>query len=133
MITSKEEKERRVIELYNEGKTIRDIAKEVHMSFGDIGSIIKKVNGEENKKILSIEAQAFQLFLQDKQLIDVAITLDIRADKVEALYREFCRLKGFDDLILAYDGIKHCLPDLLQLYATMKLHDMEPEDIVNAL
>jgi transposase len=50
MITSREEKERRVIELYNQGKTIRETAKEVHMSFSNISSIIKKVNGEENKK-----------------------------------------------------------------------------------
>src|SRR5919198_2827324 len=133
MITSREEKERRVIELYKQGKTIRDIAKEVHMSFGNISSIIKKVNGEENKKALSIEAQAFQLFLEGKQLVDVAIILDIRADKVEALFAEFCRLKGFDDLILAYEQIKHCLPDLLQLYATMKVHNMGTKDIMNAL
>jgi hypothetical protein len=124
MITSRGEKAARVIALYNEGKTMRDIANEVHMSFGNIGDIIKKVNGKENKKTLSIE---------DKQLVDVAITLDIRADKVEALYREFCRLKGFDDLILAYDGIKQCLPDLMQLYATMKVHNMGPKDMVNAL
>ena len=63
------------------------------MSFGSISEIIKKVNGEENKN-KSIESQAFRLFLQGKQLVDVAITLDISADKVEALYREFCRLKG---------------------------------------
>jgi hypothetical protein len=133
MITSREEKERRVIELYKQGKTIRDIAKEVHMSFGDIGDIIKKVNGVEDSKNKSLESQAFQLFLQDKQLVEVAITLDIRADNVEALYREFCRLKGFDDLILAYDEIKHCLTDLLQLYATMKMHNMGTKDMVSAL
>jgi hypothetical protein len=133
MTTNRGEKERLVIELYKQDKTIRDIAKEVHMSFGDIGSIIKEVNGVEENKNKSLESQAFQLFLQRKQLVVVAITLDIRADKVEALYREFCRLKGFDDLILAYEEIKHCLRDLLQLYATMKVHNMGPEDIVNAL
>jgi hypothetical protein len=133
MTTNRGEKERRVIELYKQGKTIRDTAKELHMSFGNISSIIKKENGVEENKKKSLESQAFQLFLEHKQLVDVAITLDIRADKVEALYIEFCRLKGFDDLILAYDGIKHCVPDLLQLYATMKMYNMETKDIVNAL
>jgi hypothetical protein len=33
LILNKFEKERRVIELHLAGKTIRDIAKEVHMSF----------------------------------------------------------------------------------------------------
>ena len=34
---SKTEKEQRVIELYKQGKNIREIAREVHMSFADIG------------------------------------------------------------------------------------------------
>jgi hypothetical protein len=36
---SRTEKGQRVNELYQQGKTIREIAQEVHMSFGDIGSI----------------------------------------------------------------------------------------------
>jgi transposase len=38
---NKFEKGKRVIELHLEGKTIRDIAKEVKMSFRDISKIIK--------------------------------------------------------------------------------------------
>lgn len=38
---NKFEKEKRVIELHLEVKTIRDIAKEIHMSFYDIGRRIK--------------------------------------------------------------------------------------------
>jgi DNA-binding NarL/FixJ family response regulator len=37
---SRTEKEQRVIELYQQGKTIREIAREVHMSFADIGAIL---------------------------------------------------------------------------------------------
>ena len=42
---SRTEKEQRVIDLYQQSKTIREIAQEVHMSFADIGSIIRKVTG----------------------------------------------------------------------------------------
>jgi DNA-binding NarL/FixJ family response regulator len=45
---NKTEKEQRVIELYEQGKTIREIAQDVSMSFGDIGAIIKKVTGLQN-------------------------------------------------------------------------------------
>jgi cytidylate kinase len=45
------EKEQRVIELYQQGKTIREIAQEVHMSFSDIGAIIKKVTGLQDDEI----------------------------------------------------------------------------------
>jgi transcriptional regulator len=44
---SRTEKEQRVIQLYEQGKTIREIAHEVHMPFADIGAIKKKVKGCE--------------------------------------------------------------------------------------
>jgi DNA-directed RNA polymerase sigma subunit (sigma70/sigma32) len=51
---NKFEKEKRAIELHKEGKTIREIAPEVHMSFRDISKIIKscekKIRLEQNKK-----------------------------------------------------------------------------------
>ena len=48
MLLNKFEKEKRVIELHNQGKTIRDIAKEVHMSFKDIGRIIKTYEKQQS-------------------------------------------------------------------------------------
>ena len=45
---SREEREACVVELYKQGKTIREIAQEVHMSFGSIGAIIRKLTGEDN-------------------------------------------------------------------------------------
>ena len=41
-LLNKFEKEKRVIELHLEGKTIREISKEIHMSFRDISKIIKE-------------------------------------------------------------------------------------------
>jgi hypothetical protein len=59
MILNKTEKEQRVIELYQQDKTIREIAQDVHMSFADIGSIIRKVTGlqDENGKSKEQEKQ----------------------------------------------------------------------------
>jgi Trp operon repressor len=42
-------RERFVLELYNQGKTIREIAKEVRMSFRDIGAILNKIVEEKTK------------------------------------------------------------------------------------
>jgi Mor family transcriptional regulator len=39
---TRQEKEKLIIDLYNQGKTIRDIVKELRMSFRDIGTILKK-------------------------------------------------------------------------------------------
>jgi hypothetical protein len=47
-VLNKYEKEQLVIKLHQDGQTIRDIASAAHLSFGDIGKIIKKVDGSTN-------------------------------------------------------------------------------------
>ena len=37
-----------VIELANEGKTTREIAKQVHISLKDIGKILRKITGDDD-------------------------------------------------------------------------------------
>jgi cytidylate kinase len=75
---TRQERERLVLNLYNQGKTIREIAKEVRMSFRDIGVILNKVIEEKDKELkeeqdnidseknqeqqLSLSTQAYKLF-----------------------------------------------------------------------
>ncbi|MDQ6723465.1 MAG: hypothetical protein M3Z01_04280 [Thermoproteota archaeon] len=97
LLISRKEKEKLVITLAKEGKTIREIAKEVHISLKDIGKIIRKITGdddiaekeiEEEKekqkriKALSVYAQAFQMLKDKKSIVDVAINLDIKTNLV---------------------------------------------------
>ena len=55
-----------VVELYNQGKTRRQIAEIVHMSFKDIANVIRKHTGEDtdpfDKPQKSKDAQAFDYF-----------------------------------------------------------------------
>src|SRR3954469_17496545 len=134
MTLNRTEKEQRVIELYQQGKTVREIAQEVHMSFGDIGSIIRKVTGPEendNKSTeqqqdnislitLSKDTQAFALFSDGKKPIDVAIKLDLEANIVDKLYQQFWRLEGIYQLDLVYKEIRRYLPSFLKLFKLMK-------------
>jgi transposase len=68
MLLSKKEKEKMVIKLAEEGKTTREIAKEIHISLRTIGQILNKVTGndgdEEKQKLESKSdyARAFQMF-----------------------------------------------------------------------
>ena len=41
-IMTRQERERLVLDLYNQGKTIREIAKQARLSFRDIGVILNK-------------------------------------------------------------------------------------------
>jgi transposase len=77
---NRHQKKAHVVELYNQGKTRRQIAEIVHMSFKDIADIINEYTGEEisvNKPEKSKDARAFELFLQGKQSVEVAIELDL--------------------------------------------------------
>jgi DNA invertase Pin-like site-specific DNA recombinase len=50
VILNKKEKEQLVIKLYQDGKPIREIARQAHLSFGSIGKIIRTINsGDDNR------------------------------------------------------------------------------------
>jgi len=105
LLLSRDEKEKLVIQLSTEGKTTREIAKDVHISLKDIGKILRKITGddkgnnecikdEEQKKqkrmkSLSYYAQAFQMFKDGKSLVDVAIEIDQESITVLNYYKDY--------------------------------------------
>jgi DNA-binding CsgD family transcriptional regulator len=121
MVSKKEEKEKRVIELHKQGKTYREIAKEEHVSPGRISSIIKKSNGEEETKPVSKDTQARKLFSQGKTPLEVANELDLGVEEIERIYGDFWKLNGLYDLYNAYVwGIKKDIPSFLAFYKIIK-------------
>ena len=48
-ILNRQERQRLVLELYNQGKSIREIAKEARISFRDIGVILNKAVEEKSE------------------------------------------------------------------------------------
>lgn len=63
------------------------------MGFKDIANVINKHTGDDNsvnKPEKSKDSRAFQLFLQGKQSVEVAIELDMPADMVEELHVQYC-------------------------------------------
>ena len=105
MVLTRSEKEELVKQLNEEGKTIREIAKEVHMSFGPIANIIRKVTGDSSKDYnneheKSKETEALKLFQEGKAPVDVATTLGISSDETEDLYLGYLRLVNLHRLVL---------------------------------
>lgn len=85
MVLTIAEKEELVKQLYREGKTIREIAKVVHMSFTDIAAIIRKETGESNKDnnnkpTMTKETEVVKLFKKGKTPLEVAIISGISSD-----------------------------------------------------
>jgi hypothetical protein len=136
---TRQEKERLVIVLYNQGKTIRDIAKELRMSFRDIGTILKKTSGEieekqeKEKSSLSSSAQAYRLFSEGKTLLEAAIALDLSESEATKFYEEYLNLKQMDDLQMIYDELGVDIIHFLKLYKLSKDAHMTPEHVVNLL
>jgi hypothetical protein len=130
---NKYEKEKRVIELHLAGKTIREIAKELHMSFTPISKIIKtygrKIRLENNKgkennkepttKKLSLSSQAFKLFSDGKTPVQVAVDLNLDFLKVRKYWREYLRLNKMKKLYHIYIDNEYHLDYLLHIYFFM--------------
>ena len=102
MFISREEKERLVIDLYyNQGKTMREIAKELRVSPKYISAALKKKEEEEKnnstvtnnqqRSSSSSATKAYGLFLKEKTLLQVAIALNIRQSQATKYYREYCK------------------------------------------
>jgi transposase len=139
-IRTREERERLVIELYNQGKTIREIAKEVRMSFRDIGAILNKAveektegSKEEEQQQLSLSAQAYKLFSEGKTPLEVAIALNLKESEATKFYKEYWKLRQLHDLNMVYEETKGDIAPFLKLYRLSKAKGMGPKQVVNLL
>lgn len=133
---NKFEKEEFVIKLLNEGRTIRQIATEAHISFRDIGAIARKSKGEkeiESSSPKSLETHALILFAEGKNQVEVAIALDIPTNKVSDIYEEYLRLQNMETLVNAYEEIKYDLPKFLKLFDVTNDSGLSVDDFVTAI
>ena len=138
---TKAEKESRVIELYGQDKTYREIAKEVHISLGDISSIIRRHTGEVNvegenteqkQQEETIDTQVFKLLEAGRTPVQVATDLDLNSGEVTRLYKEWWKLKGLSQLNELYGEIGD---DIFQFHQTYKFINKEgysPRQLIDA-
>ena len=144
---SKEEKERRIIDLYyNQGKTFREIAKELRVSFSYIAFVIKKYEAEQGKKNdadnsmnknqqpSSSSTEAYKLFSEGKTTIQVATMLNLPASKIIKLYREYWMLRGLNKLNTIYKETNGKIWIVLKLYKELiKKRHMSIEKVANVV
>jgi hypothetical protein len=130
---NREEKRQLVCQLYKDGKTMREIAKEVHMSFSHIGSITKNLNDESESKTKekSKESQALELFKKGKNPVDVSITIDLNPSEVVQIYGQFWELRGLYNLLDLYKMVKADTSLLMRVHDVVKKYDLSKKDIIN--
>ena len=140
------ERERKVIELYNQDKSTRDIAKELRMSLRDISIILRKYhvnhgivltkdngngnnNNETNNKSPSQKAtQAYELYDKGKKPVEVALQLGLPESKATRYYREYLDLTGLYEVTFLYEEKKHCIPSLLKLNKVLEMEGIHDEN-----
>jgi hypothetical protein len=116
-IITRQERERVILDLYNQGKTIREIAREARMSFRDIGVILnkaaeektegikqqdnncmKKNQQQEEQQYLSLSTQAYKLFFEGRTPLEVANALNLIKSEATKSYKEYWKLKQLHNL-----------------------------------
>jgi hypothetical protein len=137
VLSNRKEKEKIVIQLANEDKTTREIAKQVHISLADIGKIFRKATGDEDPsqqdinnqlenekqkkwKSLFPYAKAFQMFKDEEPLEDVAIELDLKSNAVLDFFSEYLKLTRMDILVKIYNELGQDFPLFIHLTEELK-------------
>ena len=136
VVLNRREKKHLVIKLHHDGKTIREIAAAAHLSFGDIGAIIRKTDGRDNGngiidnegiKNKSRKTKALWLFSNGKKPIEVAVELDLTASEVHDIQEEYWALNDLHELSFVYNQVKAFLPSFLKLFHCLKKNKMLSE------
>src|SRR6188472_2883706 len=138
------EREKKVLELYDQGKSTRDIAKELRMSLRDISIILREYhvshgnpitdndnsnNNNYNKSPNQIATQAYKLFSEGKKPFEVAIELGIREAQVDKFFSEFWKLKRLNKLYEIYPQIRCYLPSFLGLHKVLKTKGLTASNV----
>jgi transposase len=141
-ILNRQERQRLVLELYNQGKSIREIAKEARMSFRDIGVILNKAVEEKAEGLkekheeiqqLSVSSQAYKLFSEGKTPLEVAIALNLKESEATKYYKEYWKLKQLHNLNMVYEETKDDIEPFLRLYRLSKAAGMSARHVTNLL
>jgi hypothetical protein len=140
-LLTRAEKERRVIELYEQDKTYREIAKEVHISLGDISYLVKRHTGqlrgkvgygEQRQQEKTIDTQVFKLFEVGRTPVQVAIDSNLKSEEVTKLYKEWWQLKGLHELNQLYEEAKDNIFDFRKTCNFLKDQGYAPRQLIDA-
>ena len=143
LFISKEEKARRIIDLYyNQGKTYQEIVEELNVSPNYVSAVLKKHEEEENAAAVtkikheqqenktSKEVASFKLFSEGKNTIEVARELKLSEEEVTQFYKGFLKLKGLYKFGIIYEKHGHHVPRLLKLCIEAEKEGVDIEQLV---
>lgn len=152
MVITRQEKEKLILDLYNQGKTYQQIASIARVSVRDIKPVLEKAEKERERELgittqegkendsnnhkpqkSSFASQAYRLFSEGKSPLQVAVELNLREAEATKYYREHWKLKQLYNLNLIYEDIKNDIFPLAKLYRRIKIAGIKTEQAVNLI
>jgi hypothetical protein len=150
MVLTRQEKEKQILDLYNQGKTYKQIAEIARVSLRDIKPVLKRAEKEREKELgistqeennagtenrqtqkKSAFSQAYRLFSEGKTPLDVAIELNLKEREVTKYYREYWKLSQLHSLNEIYEDIGNDIIYIMKLYRKMRAAGIGVEQVIN--
>ena len=99
----KKQKEALVLAMLEKGESYRDIAQKAKVSPNTIKAISNRAGLDEST---SISSRTFELYVQQKTPVEVAIALNLEAEKAINYYHQYFMLLGISEFTRVYIQIK---------------------------
>lgn len=139
------EKENKVIDLHIAQKTRKEIAQELHMSLRDVCKFIKKYQRQQRKVSVSVRTdslgnikkpsrtRAYEMFLNKKAPVEVAITLNCTYLMVRRYWMEYLQLRKnyeFFKLFINHEGDLRTVLSIFRCLSNMNVSFREIQDVL---
>ena len=99
----KKEKEALVLAMLEKGESYRDITQKAKVSPNTIKMLANRAGLDEST---SISSRTFELYVQQKTPVEVAIALNLEAEKAINYYHQYFMLLGITEFTKAYLQVK---------------------------
>jgi hypothetical protein len=103
MNMDKKQKEALVLAMLEKGESYRDIARKARVSPNTIKMLTNRASLDETT---SVSSRAFELYVQQKTPVKVAIALNLEAEKAINYYHQYFMLLGITEITKVYLQIK---------------------------
>jgi hypothetical protein len=152
MVLTRQEKEKMILDLYNQGKTYKEISEIVRVSPRDIKPVLAKAEKEREKELgintqdwkkddtgnsqtqkAHIFNQAYVLFSEGKPPLDVAIELDLKEKDVTKYYREYWKLQQIYSLNMVYEEIGDDIIHITKIHRKIRAAGMGVDQAINLI
>ena len=153
MVLTRQEKEKLIKDLYDQGKTYQEIAREARVSVRDIKPVLEKAEKEREKELgiateegnnegtgnrqtqkkISTSTQAYRLFSEGKTPLEVTIELNIKQPEATRYCREYWKLSQMHTLHMVYEEIGDDIIHLLKVYRKIRAAGMKVDQAINLI